>query len=55
MVDVSEHIKNRSDSSELLQNVDKFGENVTGSYLRVTHLYKYHMPCNNKNKLVFIV
>ena len=38
--DVSEKIKNSSDSSDLPQNVDKFGENVTGSNFRVTHLYK---------------
>ena len=32
MVDVSEKIENNSDSSELSHNVDKFGENLSGSY-----------------------
>ena len=32
MVDVSEQIENRSDSSELSQHVDKFGENLSGTY-----------------------
>ena len=31
MIDVSEQIENRSDSSILSQNVEKFGEAVTGS------------------------
>ena len=30
MVDVSEQIENRSDNSELSQNVDKLDENVSG-------------------------
>ena len=32
MVDVSDQIKNNSDSFELLQNVEQFGENVSGTY-----------------------
>ena len=31
MVDISEQIENKSDDSELSQNVDNFGENVAGS------------------------
>ena len=30
MVDVSEQIENKSDSSDLSQNVDKFDEHVLG-------------------------
>ena len=32
MVDLSETIENNSDSSEVVQNVDKLCENVSGSY-----------------------
>ena len=32
MVDVSEQIANRSYSSELSQSVEKYGENLSGSY-----------------------
>ena len=32
MVDVSEQIDNKSDSSELSKNVDNISENVLGSY-----------------------
>ena len=32
MVDVSEQIEDKSDSSELSQNVDKLSENISGRY-----------------------
>ena len=32
LVDASEQIENRSDSSELSQNVDKLGEHLSGTY-----------------------
>ena len=32
MVDGSEQIENTTDNSELSQNVDKFGENLSGTY-----------------------
>ena len=43
MVDVSEQIENKSDSSVLSQNVEKFSENVSGS---LNYKIKFIKCCN---------